>query len=284
MPTNLRQAFATPFILGLYLVSIHAGVALWQEGWSLQWFGALLSALPLVVLLTTMVSFRVARTSSLMPLRMGISGIGALVARAGAASEPLAPVAVAYACAVGLVLSPTYVFWYSRLPSSEGVLAVGEPLPAVQFLGLDEQPVSSDAVARPGLWMFFRGNWCPLCMAQIREIAGMYRELSERGVTVALVSGQPAGHTRFLAKAHGVDFTYLRDPGYVAAKTLGLFHEGAVPAGIAPAMSFDDGDAYLPTVAIVDRDGIVRWLGETDNYRVRPEPETFLAALDELGI
>jgi hypothetical protein len=37
----------------------------------------------------------------------------------------------------------------------------------------------------------------------------------------------------------------------------------------------------MPTVIIVDKEGKILWTHETDNYRVRPEPETFLQVLQE---
>ena len=42
-----------------------------------------------------------------------------------------------------------------------------------------------------------------------------------------------------------------------------------------------DSDTVMPTVIITDREGRVVWTDETDNYRVRPEPETFLQVLRE---
>jgi beta-lactamase superfamily II metal-dependent hydrolase len=35
----------------------------------------------------------------------------------------------------------------------------------------------------------------------------------------------------------------------------------------------------MPTVIITDKQGTVVWTHETDNYRVRPEPETFLEVI-----
>jgi hypothetical protein len=40
-----------------------------------------------------------------------------------------------------------------------------------------------------------------------------------------------------------------------------------------------DSETVLPTVIITGTDGLILWVHETDNYRVRPEPETYLAVL-----
>ncbi|MBW2550119.1 MAG: hypothetical protein JRE73_04995 [Deltaproteobacteria bacterium] len=44
-----------------------------------------------------------------------------------------------------------------------------------------------------------------------------------------------------------------------------------------------DSDSVLPTVVITDPSRRIIFVDLTDNYRVRPEPSTFLAALDALA-
>jgi hypothetical protein len=40
-----------------------------------------------------------------------------------------------------------------------------------------------------------------------------------------------------------------------------------------------DSDSVLPTVIITAQGGDILWVHETDNYRVRPEPATYLDVL-----
>ena len=147
---------------------------------------------------------------------------------------------------------------------------------------LEGREVSSAELA-PALLMFFRGNWCPLCMAQIQEVAEQYRSLERRGVKVALISGQPQRETTKLAERFDVPFLHLIDEGLVVAGALGLLHEEALPPGLASRTGASDNSAYLPTVVITGLEGLVLLVARTDNYRVRPEPSTFLEALDAAG-
>ena len=64
-----------------------------------------------------------------------------------------------------------------------------------------------------------------------------------------------------------------RDPwqGYVHKSLL-------MPLGME-AMGYA-ADTVMPTVIITDAQHNIIWLDETDNYRVRPEPETFLRVID----
>ncbi len=42
-----------------------------------------------------------------------------------------------------------------------------------------------------------------------------------------------------------------------------------------------DSETVLPTVIITDTAGRILWAYETDNYRIRPEPDVYLAVLRE---
>ncbi len=177
-----------------------------------------------------------------------------------------------------------YLNWYSHLErSGDAQVVVGQPLPEIHLQGSNGAPVSSrEWLGQTSLLMFYRGNWCPLCMAQIGEVAAQYRELSARGVKVRLISPQPEAQTRTLAERFGVDFEFLVDTQLAAARRLNIHAEGGLPAGLE--VQGYATDTVMPTVVIVDADGIVRYCDLTDNYRVRPEPAEFLAELDLLQL
>lgn len=65
--------------------------------------------------------------------------------------------------------------------------------------------------------------------------------------------------------------TFLSDPEGRLLDLLGMRHEGAGPDGrdIAQSASF-----------LFEPDGTLLWHHATPNYRVRPKPETILAAYD----
>ncbi|RLA42375.1 MAG: AhpC/TSA family protein, partial [Gammaproteobacteria bacterium] len=99
------------------------------------------------------------------------------------------------------------------------------------------------------------------------------------GVRVALVAPQPHQNTIGLAKKFGVEFDFLTDEGNQAARILGIANPQGLPMGMQ--MLGYDSETVLPTVIITDTDGIILWAHETDNYRVRPEPDVFLTVLRE---
>jgi len=126
----------------------------------------------------------------------------------------------------------------------------------------------------PALLLFFRGNWCPLCMAQIKEVSEHYRALESMGIKVYLVSPQPEANTRSLAGKFKVNFHFMIDEDNNAAKILGIDSQHGTPKGLE-VLGYDS-DTVLPTAILTDREGKIIFSDQTDNYRLRPEPETFI--------
>ncbi|MGE3725044.1 MAG: peroxiredoxin family protein [Candidatus Sericytochromatia bacterium] len=172
-----------------------------------------------------------------------------------------------------------YVYWYSRLQKPENTpLKLGQPLPEMVFVDLHQREVKSSGwLGKPVLILFYRGNWCPLCMAQIQEVAKQYRELSEWGVQIALISPQDQAHSQALADKFSVPMQFLTDPQGAMAQKLDIFHAWGLPTGMQ-VLGYDK-DTVLPTVMIVDAAGIVQFVEIADNYRVRPEPRVFIEIL-----
>ncbi|MCP4441904.1 MAG: peroxiredoxin family protein [Aureispira sp.] len=174
-----------------------------------------------------------------------------------------------------------YVYWYSRLDRHTPSLDVGKLLPKVGFENPQGEKVSSnDFVGQPTVWLFYRGNWCPLCMMQIKEIAASYKEIEKIGAKVALVSPQPHKFTKSLAQKHEVNFDFLVDVENKAAQQLGIAHDGGLPTGLQ-ALGYAS-DTVLPTVIICDAEGKIVYRDLTENYRIRPEPQDFLEVLNKL--
>ena len=118
-------------------------------------------------------------------------------------------------------------------------------------------------------------------MAQIKEIAAQYQQLADHGVQIVLISPQPHKHTRKLAQRFDVPFIYLVDSGNKVARQLKLLARNGLPFGMQ-LLGYDS-DTVMPTVIITDDEGKIIFADLTDNYRVRPEPETFMRVLSGAG-
>jgi len=245
---------------------------------ALGWVAAFGAALALPLQLLAFLRLRVGRTSrNLHTATVATSAAVVVALGAGVADSSPWPTVVAL---IGLASVQIYARWYTRLDRApQNRLAVGQPVPHFEVTDVDGTTVTSTTfLGSPVVFVFIRGNWCPLCVAQVRELAADYQSLADKGIEVALVSPQPLDETRELAERFGVNFRYLVDEGASAATELGILHEGGVPPGVAQ-LGYG-ADTVFPTVLVVDAEGTIVFSDETDDYRVRPEPRLFLQALE----
>ena len=105
------------------------------------------------------------------------------------------------------------------------MLNEGEKLPVFELTTVDGGSFSSEQF-KGAAWLliFYRGNWCPLCMTQIGEVAARYIDLDRLGVKVALISPQPETKTKELAARFKVPMNFFIDTNFRASKKLKLVH------------------------------------------------------------
>lgn len=259
---KLKRVFIIPLLVG--------NIAFIVVGIVTGWWGVAVTAAG-QLLLFAVIAMKFSRSLNAAPAVV-VGGAGVVISfTQGAGATVLALLCFA--------LLMVYVFWYStngRTPSE--ALAIGSTLPELTFTDLDGNPVrSADWAGSPTVLLFYRGTWCPLCTVQVREMAEQYREIDALGARVVLVSPQPATESAKLARQFDAPMTFLVDEDNAAARVLGIQHPGGAPLGVAP-----EAESVLPTAVVVDADGVVRFAHETDNYRIRPDPELFLETLRTL--
>ena len=272
--SSLKRYFPIPYLILASLAIGHIVTHLVRTREAdLASIGALIAIVPLVSFMLSLALVKRARTFRHQYLLLASALVGTVISFVGFQAP-----ASWYALVFGLVATFAYVFWYSVLHRPvPAVLALGATLPEFDLLDGDGQPVTPTA-GKHGLYMFIRGNWCPLCTAQVKEIASQYREFAARGVEVFLISRQPEANTRALAKRFDAPIRFCVDADGQLARRLGIEHVGGLPFLMEP-LGYD-ADSVLPTVLIIDPARRIIFADLTDNYRVRPEPGTFLAAID----
>jgi len=282
--TNRAKAvFVMAYFTAASVIAAYSVYMIYQTGFRFGWLGALLTTAPFITAVSWwMLAHRQPRTSAALTPYTVTAFIGVALGLWGVQQgESDANLATALAL-VGLVTFLIYLRWYSvfgRAPSA--ALTLGQALPDFNVEDAEGNAVAAASFkGAPALFLFYRGNWCPLCMAQIKEIAGQYQKLAERGVAIVLISPQPHTNTQSLAKKFEEPFHFLVDPANRAAEQLGIAAPGGLPAGME-VLGYDS-DTVLPTVVITDAAGQIIFADQTDNYRVRPEPETFLTVLDDM--
>lgn len=184
--------------------------------------------------------------------------------------------------AMAVVALLGYTLWYTRQHQPQGVIVAGAPLPHFPLLTVDGDETSSERLAHePHVILFYRGSWCPFCVAQVKAVAEQYRELNRRGVRVALISAQRARDTEELSRQFEAPMDFYVDADGAAARMLDIVQEGGTPVTFGAGTN---GDTVVPTVIITRADGTVAWVHHAQDHRVRPEPSLFLEVIDREGI
>ena len=280
LENKLKSIFLV--VLVAYSVIVMAvGIFLMSQGADRSlWIGVTVSAATIAIYFARLYLSRVPRTS---PGLMGfsISVFGATMYsifqsydQQIASSAPI----LGMLCLIGWA---AYVAWYSELGDrSKDRIKEGERLPKIQLEDYYGNKLSSDDwKGGKRLVIFYRGNWCPICTAQVKELGDFEKEFKELGIQITLISPQSHEKSRNHAKKIGMDYDFLVDADNQAAKALGILHENGLPAGFQ-VLGYET-DVPKPTTFVLDENGKVIFADLTTNYRLRTRPEDIIAALKE---
>lgn len=171
------------------------------------------------------------------------------------------------------------------------ILPVGSITPEFALPDTNGRMVhSSDLLALgPLVVNFFRGRWCPYCLAELMAWRDLYPELRTRGTLLLAISPQTVHQNDLLQQQHPLPFPVLSDAGSVVAERFRIAY--TVPAyhqkhyrSILVNIPFINGDPSwrlpLPATYLLRPDGTVAFAQAYADFRVRPEPAEVLAALD----
>lgn len=269
-----KSIFISLHVLLINLALLHIATISWLEPLTSGWLGVFIIALPNLYFFVWLYMGRAARTSRNMHLIVAGNLLGYAMVLTDVNMQ-VQPAPLVWGTLL-FFSSLAYIFWYSDLGKRNNeLLKVGEKLPPFELKTLDGQVFKSSSLnGHPCLLIFYRGNWCPLCMAQIREVVEHYLELDRLGVKVAFISSQPEKQTKVLAEKFEVPFQFLIDENLTTARKLNLVAKNGLPYGLQ-LLGYDP-DVILPTVLMLNKHGRIIYSDQTSNYRVRPEPGQFL--------
>ncbi len=159
-------------------------------------------------------------------------------------------------------------------------LKPGQPLPDFQAVDEDGNRVSSAELAgAPAILLFVRGSWCPFCSKQVANLTKVYKEITDSGAKLILVTPKPLGMTRRVAEMFGVDFQFWLDDSLEIAKQLGL----VVKAGVPDDYRKEYGeDTLWPTSLVIDANGVIKFTELSRFIADRPNPEKLLKVVKGL--
>jgi len=198
-----------------------------------------------------------------------------------------------YIPAVLGILFGAFILWIltqRKTPLGEIKVAVGDkvlPFSAVTSQGKAFD--SSELDGKRALLKFFRGGWCPYCSAELVAFDEMSAELEKHGVSIIALSKDTPDEAALHKSRDGLSFPLLSDPDLKVIRAYGLEHHKAlgqtknpksniagIPIGLAP---FSFSAMAIPTTLLIDETNTIRWIDQTDDYRLRSSNERILDAV-----
>ena len=144
----------------------------------------------------------------------------------------------------------------------------------------------------PAVIVFYRGGWCPYCNVTLRTYQrDLLPQLATYSARLVAISPETPDASLSTQEKAELTYTVLSDTAAELATSLGITFQPS-EEGLTAQRSFgvdiratrSDNDTLLPmpTVLIVDRDHVVRFVDIHPDYTGRTEPGDILAALQAL--
>jgi peroxiredoxin len=166
------------------------------------------------------------------------------------------------------------------------ILKHGAVAPAFELPDQNGSPINSAALLASGplVIVFFRGRWCPFCVATLEAWNQWVPKVHAAGANLVGISPQTVHQSYLMHDQHKLEFPLLSDAGNSVARQFGLVYR--VPdyqqemfARTFVNLPFINGDTgwELPIPATyVVRDGDIVFAGSDPDYTVRTEPSEIL--------
>ena len=115
----------------------------------------------------------------------------------------------------------------------------------------------------------------------------MQGELAKHGVSIVALSKDSVKDAARNKRRDGLSFTLLSDPDLAVIKRYGVEHHKAIefstgsftllgiPLALVPSVK----TMAIPTSLLIDEHGVIRWIDQSDDYRLRSSEERVFAAV-----
>lgn len=144
----------------------------------------------------------------------------------------------------------------------------------------------------PAILLFFRGRWCPFCIAQLEAWNRLVPAISRAGIALAAISPMIPHQSSLTHDQHRLVFPLLSDTGNRVARQFGIMYsvpeeQRKVYRRTFVNLPFVNGDESwelpIPATFAVGRDGIIVYSHVDADYTKRPEPLEVLAEVERVA-
>ena len=170
-------------------------------------------------------------------------------------------------------------------------LAIGEKVK--DFSGIDQNgnTIQLSNLLKKGkvVIVFYRGQWCPICMPHIKKLQDGLGKIKEKGASILLISPENQENIQKTILKTNVTIPILYDKDYeimksfdvdfTPGKTLRFVYNKILNANLKNAQSDDSQTLPVPATYITDTDGMVLWRQFNRDYKKRSRIKDILDRL-----
>jgi peroxiredoxin len=168
-------------------------------------------------------------------------------------------------------------------------LLLGNILPDVGLRTLEDAPITlKEAVGgKPAVLVFYRGGWCPFCNLQLSGLRLIRKDLDALGYQLIAISPDTPTELKKTLDKDALDYRLLSDSSAATMRAFGIGYEVNADilqklAGYGIDLEKSSGETHhvlpVPSVYLVDGDGVLQFSYVHPDYKVRLPQEVVLAA------
>jgi len=138
----------------------------------------------------------------------------------------------------------------------------------------------------PVILKFYRGEWCPICNLDLREIQRYIFQFKKYGAQVLAISPQEPDHALTIVNKNALGFEVLSDSSQKVIRAYNLQFDPGEDYHQRRDLSVLNGDGLrtlpVPATFIINTDFTIAGAHIEANYTVRMSPEEILKILKEI--
>lgn len=201
------------------------------------------------------------------------------------------PIALLSAMPIFMGLLFLWLFSQRHTPIGDIKVRIGDQILPFKVQASDGKTFTAqDLKGKRTLFKFYRGSWCPYCSAELKMFEQMKPELDRLGVQVVALSGDTVVQAQAHKSRDNISYTMLSDPRLTVVKTYGVEHQKTIGADSENIMTvfglpfpmpnqLKFKSMSIPTSLLIDENGVITWIDQSEDYRLRASEERTLSAI-----
>jgi peroxiredoxin len=165
------------------------------------------------------------------------------------------------------------------------------PTAVVRTIEGESFSITESLANKPAVIIFYRGGWCPYCNLHLQELRTIEDELLDIGYNIFAVSPDTPEKISESIDTYNMQYTLLSDSELALGRALGIvFQEKEENVAWLRDRGMDIEDHSgrdhhllpVPSVFIVDTEGIIRFSFIHHDYRIRLDSKILVTAAESL--